>query len=188
MRCCAEAAPVIVASASRESRILAIGCFGMYENVCTFYAHSNTEMRTVACEPAHISPRLSGREYRWRRTQSYDPTPCSHTPVAQERSDDHRRIDGNHRVAGLDCSFLTLACARVLVRLAFEPVAQPDLMSSSNTTSTHAKSRSNAEITGCPPKHEGHPKDCNDEPNQCDPAEALLVMRRHAAMVAERGK
>jgi len=70
VRCCAEAAPVIVASASRESRILAIGCFGMYENVCTFYAHSNTEMRTVACEPAHISPRLSGREYGWRRTQA----------------------------------------------------------------------------------------------------------------------
>ena len=187
MRCCAEAAPVIVASASRESRILAIGCFGMYENVCTFYAHSNTEMRTVACEPAHISPRLSGREYRWRRTQSYDPTPCSHTPVAQERSDDHRRIDGNHRVAGLDCSFLTLACART----------GPSRFRAGRSTRPYVfvqhhqypcqkqKQRRN---NGMSPKHEGHPKDCNDEPNQCDPAEALLVVRRHAAMVAERGK
>jgi plastocyanin domain-containing protein len=30
----------------------------------------NTETRTVTCEPAHISPRLSGREYGWRRTQA----------------------------------------------------------------------------------------------------------------------
>ena len=31
---------------------------------------TNTETRTVACEPAHISSRLSGREYGWRRTQA----------------------------------------------------------------------------------------------------------------------
>ena len=37
------------------------------------------------------------------------------------------------------------------------------------------------------PKHEGHPKDCNDESNQCHPAEALLVVRRHAESVTERG-
>jgi hypothetical protein len=52
---------------------------------------------------AHV---YSGTEYGWRRTESYDPTPCSHTSVAQERSADHRRIDSNHGIAGLDCSLL----------------------------------------------------------------------------------
>ena len=37
-----------------------------------------------------------------------------------------------------------------------------------------------------PPKHEGHPEDCNDESNQCLPAEALFIVRRHAGMVTER--
>ncbi len=48
------------------------------------------------------------------------------------------------------------------------------------------KQRGNNRMT---PKHEGHPKDCNDECNQCHPAEAFLVVRRHAhaASVAERG-
>jgi len=31
---------------------------------------TNTETRTVVCEPAHIRPHLSGREYGWRRTQA----------------------------------------------------------------------------------------------------------------------
>ena len=47
------------------------------------------------------------------------------------------------------------------------------------------KQRGNNRMT---PKHEGHPKDCNDECNQCHPAEAFLVVRRHAhaASVADR--